>query len=280
MKSISSILVPFDFSIESDNALKYAHFIAQSTNCIVDVFNAVSPPSEDVRGSLSKAEVEALIEEKKKANWKRLDDIISHRKFDDSRIRMNQLVLGYNETLSEGVMRAVSLNHSGLIITGTKGVDGLPAVTTNSNSSDFITKSTCPVLVVKHYDSALQLNKILFSSEFLEEDDEKSLFLFELAKIFNAEVTLAHIMGDEDDSDKFNANLVRFAEKYAVSHDNLICHYESPIVKGIFNVATELEVDLLVMGYHQSKVEEHELYGSLAEDFINHTQFPVLVLPM
>lgn len=280
MKSINSILVPFDFSIESDNALKYAHFVAQATNCIVDVFNAVAPPSGAVRETMTNIEIEELIEEKKKANWKRLDDIVSHHKFDDAKIRMNQLVLGNKETLSEGVRRAVELNNSGLIITGTKGIDGLPAMAANSNSGEFIIKSTCPVLVVKHYDSTLQLNKVLFSSEFLEADDEKSLFLFELAKIFNAEVTLAHILGDGDDSDKFNANLVRFAEKYAVSHDNLICHYESPIVKGIFNVATELEVDLLVMGYHKSRADEHELYGSLAEDFINHTQFPVLVLPM
>lgn len=60
--------------------------------------------------------------------------------------------------------------------------------------------------------------------------------------------------------------------------NKLIIKESDDLQSGITSFLEDQAVDLIVVGYHQNRVEKHELEGSLAEDLIHGFPSPVLTL--
>ncbi len=273
---IRNILVPTDFSIEADNALKFAHDLAKNTECIVDLFNVVKEPRVPEQNHESGQNWTKLVSDLKEQSWKRLDEIAVHKKFDDTCIRINQLTVESGNQLNEAVSKAARENNTELIITGTKGTlfhDFDQA----SNSSSFVHVAPCPVLAVKNYDSDTAISRIIFTSNFLAENDASFDVVAKLAKFYDAEIYLVDILDSSNyHEDKHADNMQRLALNWELENYQIILHESTNFYEGFMEVIADIPSELIAIGYPNDK---DTYYRETAELLTNQSTVPILSIP-
>lgn len=149
------------------------------------------------------------------------------------------------------------------------------------------------------------MKKILIALDYNPTAQKVAEIGYDLAKAMNAQVILLHvtsgaiyysslnyspIMGFDNFANAVETNtteeLRRVAQDYldkSKKHlgDETI---ETVVKNGVFgetilNTATELKVDIIVMGTHSRRGLEKILIGSVAEDVLHHSTIPLLIIP-
>lgn len=121
----------------------------------------------------------------------------------------------------------------------------------------------------------------------------------EIAKGFNSKLSLISLVAKDPftDADFYNASAVMkeyFVQAYKNAEDALKDANEIAATSGVFaytqvlngevnakgigEAANELNVDLIVMGSHGRKGFQRMILGSFAQDVLNKTELPVLIV--
>lgn len=256
---MKSILVPFDFSKEADKALSFALELSYSAKANLIVYHAYLEKDE--------AKVKSSIDSLKN----------NLQEIGRSDVEVMKQSLAETSLFYGALMEVATLKNVSLILTGTKGVESMFGIEEDSNSSFMIKDAHCPVLTLKSK-GLTNVENILITSEFINGDNEVEFKIVkEIVQLFNSKVTFLYV--DQDDKHLIGLkDIDAFAAKWDIEN------YSSEIIGGttavnaIFEVAKDIKADLVVMGYHKSRKQQHEIYGSLAADFINHTKYPVLTI--
>ena len=85
-----------------------------------------------------------------------------------------------------------------MIIMGTKGASGLTEVLIGSNTADVIEKCSCPVLAVPANCAFKQPKKIVFATNYADNDFQTLYVLAEMFKPFNPEIVVLHVEVNND----------------------------------------------------------------------------------
>lgn len=277
---MKQILVPIDFSVESDHALNFACELARKNDSIVDVLNVFKAPES--QKELSEFDQLTYIKQANELNWKRLTDYLSQKKFDDVQIRMNQVEIATSEKLVETIVSMVSKNQSDLIIMGNKPVSGFLEMVNDSIAALVMKGVDIPFLSIKGFVNYDNINHILYTSEYQEDDGVKFEFVKLIADLFKAKIHFLYI-----DKSVYKDRLIEkeiLLEMKQLIEKNKIDSYSLSIREGD-DVDSEIDVylnenpiDLVVVGYHGDRVEKHNNEGSIAEDFIHSQKCPVLTI--
>lgn len=256
---MKSILVPFDFSKEADAALSFALELSYSAKADLIIYHAY----------LAKDEV------KVKDSIEVLKLNLSEIGRDDVEVMKQSLAetsMFYNALMEVATIKQVSL-----ILTGTKGVESMFGIEEDSHSSFMIQDAPCPVLTLKSK-GLNSVENILITSEFINGDNEVEFKIVkEVVQLFNSKVTFLYV--DQDDKHLVGLkDIDGFAAKWGIENYSSEIISDTTAVNAIFEVAKEIKADLVVMGYHKARKQQHAVYGSLAADFINHTKYPVLTI--
>ncbi|WP_303851356.1 universal stress protein [Seleniivibrio woodruffii] len=142
----------------------------------------------------------------------------------------------------------------------------------------------------------ININKILYPTDFSDPSAYALNYAAEMAKLFDAELELLHVMLDEsqlvsfylpqitvqnlakDMEDGATAKLQEFIANAKVLEG---VRYKYTMAKGIADeeivrVAQESGTDLIVIGTHGRTGFEHVLFGSTAEKVVRKAPCPVL----
>lgn len=146
---MKQLLVPIDFSVESDQALSFACDIARKKDFIVDVLNVFSAP----KPQLKLLDIDLLTYQKEcnELNWKRLSSYLSHEKFDGVQLRMNQVELDDHQEVSEIIVSFATKNDSSLVIMGNKQVFGLSEIINDSVAAKVMRGLKIPFISLKGF---------------------------------------------------------------------------------------------------------------------------------
>ncbi len=167
------ILVPVDFSVAAANALQYALNFGKPFNAEIVCLHAT-------------------------------DDVSTH---EATGLKLKKFIIKYSDSVGSTVKNVVVNGKLGtavsefidnmnvdMIVMGTKGAAGFQKVFSGSNTTDLLSSTSLPVLIVPQGVSFSPINFILWASDFLELAHAKSLnTLIETALTFNAEVRIAHV---------------------------------------------------------------------------------------
>jgi nucleotide-binding universal stress UspA family protein len=269
------ILVPVDFSKPAENALKVAAELARKNNGELYVLHVVEM-AETLFGTeqfnINDEQIIFFMKMAKKRFTKFLDKpFLEGLKVTDN-VEVGSPTMGINEVIEN--------ENIDLLVMGSNGASGIDEILIGSNTEKVVRHSEVPVLVVKQELEKLDINEIVFASNF----EEENLHAFQKAKAFadsfDAKLHLLYVNlpGNQFySSEEITTQIKGFLQKAKMSDfDNIKIYNDYTIELGVINGAKSLKADLIAMPTHGRKGLSHFFNGSIGEDVVNHSTLPVI----
>jgi nucleotide-binding universal stress UspA family protein len=255
--SISKILVATDFSEVSDRALDYAIALARRYDARVYLTHIITPdPFQFAEPQLAQATYEKV----RQAAEEGITDILVSGKLRG---------VPHEVLLDEGnvwpsLEKLVRKHEIDLVIAGTHGRGKVQKLLIGSVAEEIFRKSDCAVLTVGPKvptglnKKEVELNHILFATDFGPGAEKAAAYAFSLAQEHNATLTLLHVIesaasySEESVARQREINLVRMHKMLPEDSENWcnpeFCARFGAAVEEILSSALETKADLIVMG--------------------------------
>ena len=141
---MEKILVPYDFSDYAHLAFEKAAQMASKLNSKIILLTVIGPDINTSGMSLSRAE--ELVDKEKAKSKEVLKKIIESKEYADLDISYE---IVHTSSSIEGIITFAGKNDVDLIVMGSHGRKGFRKLVLGSVASGVITKSNCPVMIVK-----------------------------------------------------------------------------------------------------------------------------------
>jgi nucleotide-binding universal stress UspA family protein len=273
---MNKILVPTDFSEQSENALKLASEIAKKESAELILLHVVEIPGEqtfsttgEVSSSSGMDQVFVL-----KMIEKGKNDIAELAAKYESGVSIKTEVLAGNAFYN--ISEMINEHEMDLVVMGTSGASGWEEMLIGSNTEKVVRKSKCPVLSLKHEVKLADVNNILFASALENHDPVLVEKVKELAKATGATLHLVYVNTPNSflTTKNIYQKMDEFLEKNSLDAEKVVVSDVNE-EDGILYAAELKEVDMIAMGTHGRKGLLHLFSGSIAEDIVNHAKRPV-----
>lgn len=270
---MKNVLVPFDFSHHSRNALEYAAQLAAKADAKLCIFHAYDR-SEVLEGVKVATTVSAMEDIQKKLA----------KQFGLSEKKITGKVV-QGEFIEE-VMEFIAKNKFDMIALGTRGASGLRELLVGSYTVNLMKEvRTMPMLVVPEKASFDSIRNILLCSDLQEIADDNALDLVkEIAILFNADVRLAHVEKKGSGKNPSYENVLEQRREIHLFEPEVDCTYKrivsSDILSGIkYYMDKKEDNDMVAMVYREHSFIETIFGMNHTHEMAYHTTVPLLVLP-
>jgi len=276
--TITTVLVPVDFSPPSILAVSYGIAFARKVRAQLLLLHVLSDSDNDERrNQVSNA----------------LSSLVCPEDQDD----LDLLVLVKAGDVNAQIRSAVREHASGIVIMGTHGRRLLGRLLIGSVTDELIRKMTVPLMTVCHATRPLEFNRLLFATDLSEPADKVFKETLELAHMLEASLLVLHVtvapvtlyqdpemMGIAEKAraayrKEMEAKLARLVS-IGLKEDVLceaILQDGDPAVE-ILKTAADRSADLIVLGITERGAIDRAVFGSSAEAVIRSSQVPVLSL--
>jgi len=183
---MKTILVPTDFSENADNAIMYALEMNKKFNAKIILFHSYFIP---VYAAEAPMNVPGLAELKNDA-MKSLEKV---------KVKINTSFPGNNfvieTSVSEGmpedeIATITEKEKPDMVIMGTKGAHGIREILIGTTTASVMKNIRCPIIAVPAEAKFKGINKIVFATNYAENDFENIESVIDFAKHYQAEVTI------------------------------------------------------------------------------------------
>jgi hypothetical protein len=270
---MKKILIPTDFSLNAEHALKVAAQIARKNDGEVVLLHMLELPNQGSDAVESGVDIPELMFFKNAA-IKKLDDLMDADYLDG----LNVSKIIQFEMAFDGILKISRQNNIDLIVMGSHGASGYKEMFVGSNAEKVVRNSEVPVLVIKKDEGEFVVNNFVFASDFNEEAKIPFEKAVEFANKFDATLHLVMVntpnnFKSTDDIEEIMKNFL-----YNFKFNKLETHIynETNVEKGILNFADKIGADLIGMSTHGRKGLSHFFNGSISEDLVNHAKRPVV----
>jgi nucleotide-binding universal stress UspA family protein len=261
--AIKTILVPYDFSDCATDALRVAAKIARSSGAMIDVVHLYEQMTDfHTENQRLREEIEAKLDEV--PNLPFLNGI-ELKKFMLRQLSLTEMFK--NERLAE----------ADLIVMGSHGATGLRGIV-GSNTQRIVRQAPMPVLVIKQHVEDFEVRDMVFASNFSAQDVEKFESFLPLLELFDPKIHLLKVNTPRafERSEDSHKAIDRFLQRHDLKKFTATIYNDLSIEEGILNFAKGIDTDLIAMATHGRTGFFQVVNGSLTEDIVNHTNFPVL----
>ncbi|HZY81001.1 MAG TPA: universal stress protein [Cyclobacteriaceae bacterium] len=264
------ILVPFDFSPQSIEALKFATTLATKEEADIFLIHAIEFPAI-INSSV------ALEYERKYVEVHRARAIKSMNKIADrlaKRINVEKLI-DFGGPLP-AIEQAIKNAQADTVVMGTQGASGLKELTVGSNTQKVVRRSSVPVIAIRK--SVKEINNIIMPVP-PEGDVEKEIVesIKRLQQLFNAQLHIVFVNTPLEFGKDILVKpaLEAFARRHHLENFTLNIFNDVTQAEGIMNFTKNLEKPMVAMGTHGRRGISHLANGSVTEDVLNHINCPV-----
>jgi nucleotide-binding universal stress UspA family protein len=186
-RSIRKILVPTDFSDNAGNAARFALELARSMSSTVILYHACRVPvltSNEMMIAASNTDLEHESREQLRALANRLQAETGYSNMD---IRTSS---GFAVDEIKELVESESID---LVVMGTKGASGLSGILIGSNTADVIGHCQCPVLAIPEEAHFVPPSRIVFATNYADNDFQTLYMLVDMFRSFNPEIQVVHV---------------------------------------------------------------------------------------
>lgn len=281
---MSTILVPIDFSENSINALNYAVEIARNTGSKLLLFNSYNVAISAGLNTPPIEYLEAITVERQKDHTHKLQQLADRFKAETYALsgkpmefRVN-VMIGLATDMIEEMADTESVD---LIVMGTKGATGLAEALWGSITANVIKRVDVPILAVPEEASYQPIQKLVYATDFDEEDEDAIDELQRFCKHFDATLTCLHISQDGGHKVGDQKRMKELETSYWFTpaknlNFELIDH--SNVEKGLENYLKTTQADILaVMPHHRSFID-NLFHKSITRKLALHSKIPLLVM--
>lgn len=278
---MKNILFPTDFSQNAENALSYAVEIARNVNGNLILFHAYSVQLIDPNMP-AEIYLSAYQEEEKTAK-ESLEDlkrrITNANKFgSDKELFTTEAVVSQGLVVDETLSMIKDFKID-LVIMGTHGATGITELILGSNTASVIEKSPVPVLAIPHNRAYSDIKKIVYAYDDIKSSLPPFKKLLSFATIYDADITLLHIIESGKDTEEFNRRefeKIKSATDYEKLSLDLV--KEDKVLEGINEYVNAHDVDVLAMTIKKRSLFDRIFNKSLTKKMAYHTKIPLLAL--
>lgn len=272
---MEKILVPTDFSKESEYALKAAAKLAKEHNAEIIALHMLDIPETLITREGDEEYPELMFF--MKLAKKRFEDFLDKEYLKD--INVSEAV--QHHLAFDGIIDSAKKEQADIIVMGSHGASGFKEVFVGSNTEKVVRSSDIPVLVIKKDQEDINLNTFVFASNFIDDclDAFKKAKTF--ADTFNANIKLLYINTPGPSfksSEEIEAQVTVFLQRLDIDSNNIEfdIYNDYNVEQGILNYSTKNNVDLIGIPTHGRKGLAHMLKGSIGENVANHATIPVV----
>lgn len=268
---MKNIIVPFDFSHNSRNALEYAAQFSKQMESRLHIFHAYDR-SEVLEGVKVATTISAMEDTKAKMM----------SRFDLAEDQVQSYVL-QGEFIEE-VIQFIESNDIDLIVIGTRGASGLRELLVGSNTVQLMQEvRVIPMLVVPEKADYHPLRNILLCSDLHEIADDDALDLVkEIAVAYEADVRLAHV--EKGNGLPTYEKVLEKRREMHIFEPEVDCTYKRIVAKDIlegikYYMDKKSDNDMVAMVYRTHSFFETIFGMNHTHEMAYHSTVPLLVLP-
>ena len=268
------ILVPVDFSKKSEFAVKMSAQIGKKIKSEIHLLHLVELPSGIVdMGAGSNFSIPASMMYLRKVKEK-----IIHLKntfFDGDHIIKYSIKF---ENPFEGIRNYTQKNNINLIVMGSKGVSDFEEMIIGSNTEKVVRTSNIPVVVVKTDNDKFKFKKLVFASNFDDENKAAFVDFLAFAKKFNSQIHLLKIntISNFESSYTTHKKIKDFVKGFNLKRKTITIYNDASVVKGIINFAKEIDADVIALTTHGRSGLSSLFNGSIAKSVSKNILKPVI----
>jgi len=268
------ILVPVDFSKKSEFAVKMSAQIGKKIKAEIHLLHLVELPSGIVdMGAGSNFSIPASMMYLRKVKEK-----IIHLKdtfFDSDQIIKYSIKF---ENPFEGIKNYAIKNDTNLIVMGSKGVSDFEEMIIGSNTEKVVRTSNIPVIVVKTDATKFKFKKLVFASNYDEENKVAFKDFLVFAKIFNSQIHLLKIntVSNFESSYATQNKIKNFIKDFDLQRKTINIYNDVSVVKGIMNFSKDINADLIALSTHGRSGLSSLFNGSIAKGVSKNVLKPVV----
>ncbi len=273
------ILIPTDFSKNAVHAVAYAATIAKAIKAELVLLNVYTPPV--TRASVAYPLITEEIGRMKKEAREKLEQLVAD--ISENYGITCTYVVGMGdpvpEIISESENSAVDL-----IVMGTKGATGLEKILFGSNTAAVIEQATCPVMAIPATARIGVPGKIVFATDYQDNDLDTLKALSKFISAFGAELTILHVSKEKlkSDRDMIEDFSKAVAKETGISQPYYYVLAHENTQEGIEEFMESSQADLLVLSTRKRGMFEKLFGSSTTQQLSYHAHSPILafhVLP-
>lgn len=277
---MKTILIPTDFSDNAWNTISFAMQFLKEVRCTFYFLHAYTPAFYRMDYALGGPEFSAIPDKGVDASLEGLETTLNKVKtqFGNSK-HIYKTVSAFN-VLTDEINELCEKKDIDLIIMGTQGASGAKELFLGSNTVHVIRKSKVPILAIPSNYCYKQIEKILFTADYLSKYKRNELYTaIEVAKMHKAEITVLHVKEEYEltkeqlDNKEFLA-LCLAQIPYEIKEER-----GTYMPDAILNYLKEHNFDLLVMMNRKHSFFQRIMARQNIDKIGFHVKTPFLVIP-
>jgi nucleotide-binding universal stress UspA family protein len=281
---MKKILVPTDFSENSKHALRIAARLAAQLEATLEIMHAntalaYAPPLPEYAGTVQ-YNLDDYYEQATTELFNLKTELIAELGNEKLQIE-TRIEEGF---LHSSINRVSEEDKIDLIVMGTKGATGAVEFLVGSNTEKVIRTCICPILALPGTAGDRFAPKTVVLASTLQLDQLpafKALASWQTIFPFEVQVLYLNNPAGFDNNAEIDQAVANFAEKAGLKNvTSNVSNNTFNEEASILHFAKEIKADLIVMATHQRQGLSHLVFGSLTEDTVNHSDIPVLAVPL
>jgi len=249
---MNKILLPIDFSENSENAIQYACQIAKDGDFELELVHIFSQHSNTY---LNAKNTEPLHDPRIKEAERNMESVLDKIKSNFPKIKLNAIFRDGN--LYDEIKKLTAAYDYTAIVMGTKGASGLEALFIGSNTYDTILNTKTPVLAIPINVTAFKKDKIGLLCNFKEAELTALSQAIPLLKN-NFHLVLIHVnttdkpIKDIDNElktwiDKLEKEFGKLDLSYTIKPQTLFMRQKETVAQAITSVLIDEQIDILIL---------------------------------
>ncbi|MCF8226853.1 MAG: universal stress protein [Bacteroidales bacterium] len=144
---------------------------------------------------------------------------------------------------------------------------------------NILENAECPVLKIPQYTGITDIKKILYATDYREEDLPTLSKLSEIASIFSARITALHITDSVDLEEKLLSHGFETSVKEKVGYEGLefTIHEDKDIIEGILTFSHKGNFDLIVLLKENRSFLKRIFTSSDSNKILSKSDIPVMI---
>jgi len=278
---MKKLLCPIDFSEVSLNALEFAVAIGEKENSDVTLLNIFtrSDFNKILKSDDVDEEYEKLLEIAKLKLKVISEEILNVSKSRGLQSCEYKLKSG---KIVEVLASLADEEKHDLIIMGTTGHSAYERKYLGGKAESIIRHTNCSVLCVPENHNFHGINKVIYATDYQEEDKIAIQQLIDFTRVINAELEVLHVSHHNDTIDRaifedFKDGLLHFIHDGDVSFNRVIFKH---VAQGLDEYMKEEKADMLVLLNKKLNFLESLFHRSLTQHLDKYTDYPLMILKL
>lgn len=271
---MKNIIIPVDFSIHSENALKAAVEIAKKHQSTVTIVHMIEFQEVHLSQEEKSEESRYFME----LTQKRLDKFLNKEYLKGVAI---QTVVKNYKAFSE-FNQVAKEHHADLIVMGSHGSSGIQEVVIGSTTEKVVRTSDIPVLVIKG-DKKFAPRQGVLACDFKLESKDVFIKAMHLFKVLQIHISLVYVNLPSSSflsTNQIHHQIEEFSnilkDAYQFSPEEVTIFSDFSVESGVFHFAEKKQADIIGIPTHGRKGLAHFFSGSIVESMVNHSSLPVI----